>query len=391
MNWRGHRATVIICSVPDPLPPANPRVDWQQLFFKVVLLGSLGVLSLWLIIRLSVVTVPILIGLFIAYALNPAVVVLRRWRVPSVLALGVPLLAVLALATVFAVLVVPSMTHEILFASQHAPQKLYNVVLKCDPWFLAHFGKRLSSLIDYNSLSGLTQSMANETFGHDRTALVWVLSSARDAAVALANLVLVVVVAFFLLDDYERIVKAGADLVPVARLAEVSRIVKRIDRVLAGFLRGQLLLFLAATITFTGGLLVLEVPFAPVMGPLAAVLYLVPYVGVLTGTLLCALLSGLAGQGIAQVLGVLLLFGAFYGLDLLIITPRLIGNRVGLKPIVVLLGIIAFGQLFGTIGVLLAVPVLASGRILVLELMERYRASAAYRGAPPVGDEPPPP
>ena len=166
--------------------------------------GAAAALALWLTIRLSVVTVPILIGFFIAYALNPVVVVLRRWHVPSMLALGVPLLAVIALATVFVVFVLPTMTHEIMFASQHAPQKLYNLVLKLDPWFHDHFGRRLSALVDYNSLSGLTQSMATETFGRDRSALGWVLSSARDLLLALANVVLVVVVAFFLLDDYER-------------------------------------------------------------------------------------------------------------------------------------------------------------------------------------------
>ena len=170
--------------MPEPTPPANPRFDWQQLFFKLLTLGAVSGLVLWLVVRLSVVTVPILTGLFIAYALNPVVVVLRRWRVPSVVALGIPLLAVFSLTAIFVAFILPSMAQEVLFASQHAPQKLYNLVLKVDPWFLAHFGQRLSNLVDYNSVSGLTQSMANETFGHDRPALVWVLSSARDIAMA---------------------------------------------------------------------------------------------------------------------------------------------------------------------------------------------------------------
>jgi predicted PurR-regulated permease PerM len=170
-------------------------------------------------------------------------------------------------------------------------------------------------------------------------------------------------------------------MVPIGRLRNVTRVVARIDEVLSGFLRGELVLFLAATVAFTVGLAVLQVPFALVVGPLAAMVYLVPYIGVLVGATLCLLLSALAGHAFLHVVGVIGLFAAFYIADLLFITPRMIGNRVGLPPVVVLLGIIAFGELFGLIGVLLAIPVLATGRILLLEAMENYRGSSAYLGA----------
>lgn len=358
----------------------GPRVSWQALFFKIVVLGGLAALVMWLLMRLRVVTAPILIGFFIAYALNPAVVKLRRWRVPPILALGVPVLAVVTLAVVFVAVVLPTMAHELVFASQHAPQQVYNLVLRADPWFQEHFGQPLSSVVDYRNLSGLTQSIAAELFGPARSAVGWVLSSARDMLVAVGNIVLVVVVAFFLLEDYEKIVRATADLVPLARLRTVTRVVARIDAVLAGFLRGELLLFAAATVAFTVGLGIMEVPFFLVVGPMAAMMYLVPYVGVLAGGVLCLVLSALAGHTLLHVLGVVGLFATFYLTDLLYLTPRLIGNRVGLRPVVVLLGIIAFGELFGLIGVLLAIPMLATARILLVEATEKYRSSVAYRG-----------
>ncbi len=335
---------------------------------------------MWLLVRLRMVTAPILIGLFIAYALNPVVVRLRRWRVPPVLALGVPVLAVLSLAVVFFAVVVPSMAHEFVYASQHAPQQLYNLVLRADPWYQSHFGEPLSSLVDYHNLSGLTQSIATEVFGPASSALAWVLSSARDVLLAIGNTALVVVVAFFLLDDYEHIVDLTQGLVPRGKIDEVRRVLGRIDDVLAGFLRGELLLWLAATAAFTVGLLALDVPFAIVVGPLAGIMYLVPYIGVVVGVVLCLILSALAGHSFLHVIGVVSLFAVFYTVDLLFITPRVIGNRAGLKPVVVLLGIIAFGQLFGIIGVLIAVPALACGRILLMEAVDRYRASAAYLG-----------
>jgi predicted PurR-regulated permease PerM len=375
---------------PSPLPQADrddpaeagPRAFWQALFFKILVLGGLAALTMWLLMRLRIVTAPILIGFFIAYALNPAVVRLRRWRVPPILALGVPVLAVVTLAVVFVAVVLPTMAHELVFASQHAPQQIYNLVLRADPWMTERFGQPLSSMVDYRNLSGLTQSIATELFGPARSALGWVLSSARDMLVAVGNIVLVVVVAFFLLEDYEKIVRASADLVPLSRLRNVTRVVARIDAVLAGFLRGELLLFAAATVAFTVGLGVMQVPFFLVVGPMAAMMYLVPYVGVLAGGVLCLVLSALAGHTLLHVLGVVGLFATFYLTDLLYLTPRLIGNRVGLRPVVVLLGIIAFGELFGLIGVLLAIPMLATGRILLVEATEKYRASMAYRGDP---------
>lgn len=359
-------------------PP--PTIPWQALFFKTALLGGLTGLALWLIVRLSVVTTPILVGFFIAYALNPAVVRLRRWRVPPFLALTIPVLAVVALAVVFVTVVLPTMAHQLLLASQHAPARLFNAVLRADPWFQEQFGQPLSAFVQYDNLSGMIQSLATELFGPARSVLGVVLTSARDLLLALGNIVLVVIVAFFLLEDYERVLRVGASLVPLRDLQTVTRIVARIDGVLAGFLRGELLLFSLATVAFTLGLALLDVPFALVIGPLVAMIYLVPYVGVVAGLVLCVSMSLLVGHGPLNALGVALLFLVFYTTDLLFITPRLIGNRVGLRPIVVLLGIIAFGELFGVIGVLIAIPILATARILVLEAIERYRRSTVYLG-----------
>ncbi len=377
---------------PDPPPPPADSppaaIAWQSLFFKTLLLGGTAFALLWLLVRLRVVTAPILIGFFIAYALNPIVVRLRRWRVPPILALTVPLLAVLTLAAVFAMVVLPTMAQQLLRVSEHAPARMYNWVLRADPWFQEHAGRSVSEWISYQDLSGAAQAIAREFVGPAQSVLTVVLSSARDIVIGLGRLALVVVVAFFLLDDYERIMARLGDLVPRRRIDEIRRVTGRIGEVLDGFVRGQLMLLALAGSCFTLGMGLLGVPFFLVMGPIAAVLYLVPYVGVVVGCLLTALLTALSDAEGGHLLGIIFLFAVFYGADLLFITPRLIGNRVGLPPLAVLLGIIAFGELFGIIGVLIAVPLLACGRILLLEALDRYRLSAAYLGhAPPVPPE----
>jgi predicted PurR-regulated permease PerM len=374
-------------------PEGKPfHIEWQPLFFKLLLVSTIAAIVLWLLVRLSVVTVPILVGFFIAYALNPMVVWLRRWRVPPVLALTVPVLVVVVLAVLFATIVLPGMAHEVIQASQHAPARLYNAILKADPWFQTYTGQPLSAVVAYSDLSNAMQSLATEIFGPARSTLSWVLSSAREMLLALGNLLLVIVVAFFLLGEYERILRLGGSLVPVRDQQVVARVIRRIDGVLGGFIRGELLLLVLATVVFTGGLALLGVPYALVVGPMVAVIYLVPYVGVVAGVVVCTSLSLMAGHAPLRTLGVVALFFAFYGTDLLYITPRIIGNRVGLRPIAVLLGIIACGELFGPVGVLLAIPLLACGRILLLEVYETYRASPVYLGdlpAPEPSIDPP--
>ena len=138
----------------------------------------------------------------------------------------------------------------------------------------------------------------------------------------------------------------------------------------------------SAVVAFSVGLLLLDVPYALVMGPIAGVIYLVPYIGVLTGGTLCVIMSLLTDHSALQIGGVALLFVAFYSIDLLYITPRMIGNRVGLKPVVVLLGIIAMGELAGLTGILLALPLMAITRILLDEALTDYRASSAYTAMP---------
>lgn len=368
--------------MPDPTAPQpSPTIPWQSLFFKAALLGSAVLAILWLLVRLRVVTAPILIGFFIAYALNPVVLRLRRWRVPTVFALTVPVLAVVALAAVFAVAVLPTMAQQLIAGSQQAPARLYNFLLSQDPWAQRVLGRPLTDFIKYQDLSGMVQALATELVGPAQSMVSVVVVSARDVLLGVGKALLVVVVAFFLLGDYERIIQQIAKLVPRPQQAEYDRVFGRIDEVMAGFVRGQLMLFSLACTAFTVGLVVAGVPFALVMGPIAAVLYLVPYVGVVIGLAMSATLGMLSGQTGWETLAVLMLFGGFYGVDLLFITPRLIGNRVGLPPLAVLLGIIAFGELFGVIGVLIAVPVLACARILLLEAVDRYQRSSAYLGA----------
>ena len=351
---------------------------WRRLFYQVVLIGGALAVCLWLVIRLKVVTAPMIVGFMIAFALRPLVVWLRGHRVPAVVALTVPLIAVIGFGVLDVVFVVPNLATELVSFSQKLPGRLHHALVQADPYWENTFAVKLSSLIEPSAVRQTMQSVVRELVGPATSVLGWVLTSTRDLLIALVYILLVFVVAAFLIDDYDHIVARIRALVPPAGRDRYEVIAGQIHDTLKGFLRGEMLLFLLASLVFTGGLLALEVGFAALLGPFVALIYLVPYVGVLVGTLLALAVALIEAPGWGTFGGVLTLFVSFYTIDLLFITPRLIGGRVGLRPLVVLLGIVAGGELLGVMGVLLAIPCLAVGRIVLIECLAWYRSSEFY-------------
>jgi len=353
---------------------------WQRIFYQAILAVGLLALALWLVVRLSVVTAPLIVGVAIAWALNPLVIWLRRHKVPAFVALTVPLLMLIVFVVVIVAVIMPAGTRELLRASQSLPGRLHTTVLQLDPWLFDLVGVKLSHLVAPETLRANMQQVLGEVVGSATSVVTWVLSRGRDVLVVVGNTLLVFVIAAFLLDDWDRILNNARGLVPPRHREHAAEVAGRIDATLASFLRAELVLYLLASTLFTGGLLLLKVPLAALLGPFVGAIYLVPYIGVLLGALLALTVALIESPSLFTFVGVSVLFGGFYGIDAVFITPRIIGGRVGLRPLVVLLGIFAGGELFGVIGVLLAIPSLAVGRIVLLEFVARYRTSRAYLG-----------
>jgi predicted PurR-regulated permease PerM len=359
---------------------------WQALFYQFVLICSACFALGWLAWRLRLVTGPMFVGFMLAWALRPAVVWLRRHNVPALVALIGPLALVVGLAVVTFAVILPALGSELLRASQTLPERLQEALVALDPITERFIDRRVTDLVAPEVLLDTLQGALRDLAGPARSMVSWILESAGRIVLALANVGLVFIVSAFLMDDYDRLLAVGAELVPPRTRPLVFRVVRRIDETLMGFVRGEMLLFLLATLSFTSGLLVLDVPFAGLVGPVAGIVYLIPYLGVASGVLVALSLALLETPTWGTFAGVTTVFGAFYAIDMLFITPRLIGGRVGLRPLVVLLGIIAGGELLGIAGILLAVPFLAVARILLLESVEAYRLSPIFRGLSAVGE-----
>lgn len=354
---------------------------WQRIFHQVLLVVGVTALTLWLVVRLQVVTAPLIVGAGIAWALHPLVLWLRRHRVPAFVALTVPLMALVVFLVVVVSVILPAGVEELLRASQSLPRRLQASMIAADPWLLDLVGIKLSHLVAPDALRANLQAVLGDIVGSATSLVGWVLSRGRDILVLVGNVLLTFVIAAFLLDDWERIIANTSKLVPPRHHARAHAIGLRIDATLKSFMRAELLLWLLASTIFTAGLLLLKVPLAALLGPFVGAVYLVPYIGILVGGTLALIVALIEVPTLYTLTGVALLFGGFYAVDAVFITPKVIGGRVGLRPLVVLLGIVAAAELFGVIGVLLAIPCLAAGRIVLLELVDRYRTSRAYLGA----------
>lgn len=183
----------------------------------------------------------------------------------------------------------------------------------------------------------------------------------------LLSLVLVPVLTFYLLRDWDRLVASCALLVPRGQRETVNDLARQTDDVLGGFLRGQVMVMLGLAIIYSGGLAILGLDFALAIGVLAGLVSFVPYLGFVIGIGLAGLATLVEGGGWLTLGGVVAVFAVGQAVEGMLLTPRLVGSRIGLHPVAVIFAVLAGGQLFGFFGVLLALPVAA-----VLSVLARY-------------------
>jgi len=175
----------------------------------------------------------------------------------------------------------------------------------------------------------------------------------------LVNLVLVPVVAFYLLRDWNGIVARMHGLFPPALQPRVARLARETDAVLGAFLRGQLLVMLALAFIYSAGLWLIGLDLALPIGLVAGLVSFVPYLGFIVGLAAASVAAFFQFQDVWMLMWVLAVFGAGQALDGMLITPTLVGERIGLHPVAVIFAVLAGGQLFGFFGVLLALPAAA--------------------------------
>ena len=357
-----------------PIRPLS--VPWLAL---AVLLVTGGLLYL-----LGPILTPFLAGALLAYIFDPLVDRLETQGLSR--PVGTVIVIVLAGLALFGLLLVALPLFQGQFAelSQRVPAALDLLQTRFLPWLAQSFGITLS--LDLETLKTWLTEKAAESGAE------W-LPTLQTGALAivgvLVNLLLIPVVMFYLLKDWDVMVARVATLIPRPWLGTATRIARAMDAVVGEFLRGQMAVIITLSLYYAVALWAVGLDYALPIGILTGVLSFVPFLGFGLGmilALLVALLQFPDWTGVAWVAGVYL---AGQTLESYVVTPRLVGERVGLHPVAVIFVLAAFGQLFGFVGVLLAVPLAAVLLVALRELRGVYEASAFYRGGYNAGSSDP--
>ncbi len=353
------------------------RLISRSVFYFVLAIG----LFIGLVYVLRGVLAPVLLAFLVAYAFNPLVEFLARRRVPRSVASVLCLMLMLLLTAGLLALFVPALQQEIQSVAGRMPGYLEKIRQSAIPWVEETFG------IEVPDTLGETLSAAKAKLGGRMEQLAGPVSSVIKTMLSgtlalLASLIYVIIVPlfiFYFLRDYRKITSWFNNLVPLRHREKVLGILGEVDDVLAGFLRGQMIIISTLAVVYSVVLSLLQVPAAITIGITAGLFNIVPYLGTATGLLLSCLFLLLEGAAWTSYLIVAVVFVGVATTDGLFMTPRILGKKLGLAPVMVILAILAFGEVFGFFGVLLAVPVTAVGKVLGNHALKAYRRSRAFR------------
>jgi len=326
---------------------------------------------------LSPILAPFLFAAILAYISNPLVSWLKRHRVPRTLGAVLVMLLLGGLFVLLLLILLPLFIKEVRLLSERLPGFLAQLNDNLAPWIKARFGAELQF-----DLAGLKKLVNENLQGADGLGMK-LLASLRIGGLAVlgfvVNLLLVPVVLFYLLRDWNGLLAQIEELLPRRWHPQLTGVATEIDAVLAEFLRGQIAVMVLMSVLYVLGLWLAGLEFALPIGIITGMLVFVPYVGMLTGLLLATVVALMQFPGVSGVIPVWIVFGIGQALEGTLVTPLLVGKRIGLHPVAVIFALLAFGQLFGFFGVLLALPASAALLVGLRHLGAQYRNSSLYK------------
>ncbi len=356
----------------------------QMLFWALGAAVALALLAL-----LKGILLPFVAGMAVAYFLDPAVdrverLGLVRWLATSVITLGF-----FVVGAAIVVLLFPLVQTQVALLIENMPayvEKAQGVILPAI--------ERVMAAVSAGGADRPAEAakLFTENAGE---ILANVASRLVSSGLALFNMVSLIfitpIVTFYLLRDWDKIVKKVDSLLPRRHIKTIHEQIGLIDASLAGFLRGQALVCLVLAVLYGIGLSLAGLQFGLVIGLFTGFIAFIPYIGFAVGLAIALIFSVLQFGGDFVSIGlVVLVYAVLQVVESMALTPRLVGERVGLHPVWVIFSLLAAGILFGFVGIVLAVPAAAVAGVLVRFAAGRYVESALYLGHRTSGSETPP-
>ncbi len=342
-----------------------------------------GVL-LYALYRIGGVLTPLFGAYAIAYLLDPLVDRLEARRIPRGLGVAIVMLAFLAALTLLLVLVIPRIVSETTAVIVELPAHLTQWMETVRPW-LARYGVHVpGSTTEWLArLQGEANNVASSLVEPMGGVLSWVVGGTLSAFGVIGAGLIVPVFAIYLLYDFDAITVGVRDLTPARFRPALVTYAREIDKVLGQFVRGQLVIMLILAVLYGGAYTALGVRLAIPIGIVAGMLNFVPYLGSAFALGAGLLMSLIGGGGFGQLVGVVIAYSIIQSLEGFVITPRIVGKTVGLRDVWVLFALFVGGELFGFLGVLVALPAAAVAKIFVTRALRAYRDTDLFLSATP--------
>lgn len=370
-------------SIADVLGGTAPTVSVASVRRKLTLRNYLWIAGAALVLLIGLrylgpVLTPFLIGAILAYLGTPIVDRAAQRNISRGLSTTLVVLLFGTMTLLLFLILLPLVQGEVMLSVKRLPGWIASLTARFGPWLEQTLG--ITIAFDLDSLKALVADNMDDARDLSLQLLSGVKTGGRIVVSVLVNLALIPVVMFYLLRDWTMIGERLYTLVPRNWLGKMRTIVGDIDGVLAEFLRGQVMVMLVLACYYTIALWCAGLEHALAIGVLTGLLVFIPYVGFGLGMTLGVLAALLQWNGWEGFLAVLAVYGLGQLLEAYVLVPYLVGDRIGLHPLAVIFALLAFGQLFGFAGVLLALPASAALLVGLRHLRAAYLDSPVYRG-----------
>lgn len=354
-------------------------------FYRRLQWGALAAALIWLIWILAPVLVPFAVAAILGWLGDPMVDRLQSRGIGRHTAVILVFTAIILVLTLAILLLIPVLEQQISTLIDSIPRYRDWFIGTLVPWIEDRVHFQLHTWLDMDHLLALLREHWQSAGGAAAVVLGYVSASSFTLIGWMVNIVLLPVLTFFFLRDWDLIMGRVGSLVPRDHYQTVHRLALESNAVLGGFLRGQMMVMLILGIIYGVGLWIVGLDLGILIGLIGGLLTFVPYLGPASIIVLGGLAALVQFGDWQHLVGVAVVFSIGQTVESYWLTPKLVGDRIGLHPMAVIFAVMAGGALFGFLGMLLALPVAAVANVLLRYAQDRYRHSELYAGETPVG------
>jgi len=340
---------------------------------SIALVAALGSVAVFVLYGLGQTLVPLLVAFTLSYLFFPVIRRLESAGIPRVAAVSGVFVAVSLFLTIVLLLVIPELISDTKIFLAELPTNAQKALGKASE-VAASFGVDIPLDKDWVMvfISDHVSSISGDEIKSVLSSFTKAFSGVSRWFIAALNLFLVPIFFFYLINDYERLTRGVLSFIPAGLQGIADRYLTLADRVLSGYIRGQMIVACVLGLLYGVGLMIVGLRFGILVGLMSGLISIIPYAGFAIGFAVALMLALANFTGMGTIAGVIIVFVVVQSLEGLVITPKLVGDKVGLNSFTTMLALIIGGNLLGLAGMLLAIPAAAIGKQAIIDLRTAY-------------------